>query len=49
LPAGAARITLTPEQKAWYVKKAGSSKGDMKARIPSQADEAFEAAIEGAY
>jgi hypothetical protein len=42
-------ITLSPEQKAWYVKKAEQQQGDMKREYPSTADEAFEAAIEGAY
>jgi hypothetical protein len=42
-------ITLTPEQKAWYVKKAEQQQGDMKREFPSTPDEAFEAAIEGAY
>jgi hypothetical protein len=42
-------ITLTPDQKAWYVKKAEQQQGDMKREFPSTPDEAFEAAIEGAY
>ena len=42
-------IWLTDEQKAWYVKKAESQKGDMKREYPSTADEAFEASVEGAY
>jgi hypothetical protein len=42
-------ITLTAEQKAWYVKKAEQQQGDMKREFPSTPDEAFEAAIEGAY
>ncbi len=42
-------ITLTPEQQAWYVKKAEQQQGDMKREFPSTPDEAFEAAIEGAY
>jgi hypothetical protein len=42
-------IALTPEQKAWYVKKAEQQQGDMKREFPSTPDEAFEAAIEGAY
>jgi hypothetical protein len=44
-----AGITLSPEQKAWYVKKAEQQQGDMKREFPSTPDEAFEAAIEGAY
>jgi hypothetical protein len=42
-------IALSPEQKAWYVKKAEQQQGDMKREFPSTPDEAFEAAIEGAY
>jgi len=42
-------IDLTPEQQAWYVKKAEQQQGDMKREFPSTPDEAFEAAIEGAY
>jgi hypothetical protein len=42
-------IKLTPDQKAWYVKKSEQQQGDMKREFPSTPDEAFEAAIEGAY
>jgi hypothetical protein len=42
-------IALSPDQKAWYVKKAEQQQGDMKREFPSTPDEAFEAAIEGAY
>jgi hypothetical protein len=42
-------IALTPEQQAWYVKKCEQQQGDMKREFPSTPDEAFEAAIEGAY
>lgn len=42
-------VTLTAEQQAWYVKKAEQQQGDMKREFPSTPDEAFEAAIEGAY
>jgi hypothetical protein len=42
-------LALTAEQKAWYVKKAEQQQGDMKREFPSTPDEAFEAAIEGAY
>jgi hypothetical protein len=42
-------ITLTADQRAWYVKKAEQQQGDMKREFPSTPDEAFEAAIEGAY
>lgn len=41
-------IRLTPAQKAWYVKKAATLKGDMKREYPSFPEEAFEAVIEGA-
>lgn len=42
-------ITLTGEQKAWYVKKADTLGSDMKREFPSTADESFEQALEGAY
>lgn len=42
-------ITLTREQRAWYVKKYEQQGEDMKREYPSTADEAFEASIEGAY
>ncbi len=42
-------IVLNDRQKAWYVKKSESQKGDMKREYPSTAAEAFEASIEGAY
>ena len=42
-------IALSPAQRAWYVKKAEQQQGDMKREFPSTPDEAFEAAIEGAY
>jgi hypothetical protein len=42
-------IALTADQKAWYARKAEQQQGDMKREYPSTADEAFEAAIEGAY
>jgi hypothetical protein len=42
-------IHLTGEQQAWYAKKAEQQQGDMKREFPSTPDEAFEAAIEGAY
>jgi hypothetical protein len=42
-------VNLTPAQQAWYVKKAEQQQGDMKREFPSTPDEAFEAAIEGAY
>ncbi len=42
-------VALTPAQRAWYVKKAEQQQGDMSREFPSTPDEAFEAAIEGAY
>ena len=42
-------IHLSDLQKAWYVKKAIQQGGDMKREYPSTPEEAFEAAIEGAY
>lgn len=42
-------IQLAAEQRAWYVKKAEQQQGDMIREFPSTPDEAFEAAIEGAY
>lgn len=42
-------VSLSAAQKAWYVKKAESQKGDMKREYPSTAAEAFEASVEGAY
>jgi len=42
-------IALEPEQKAWYVKKLATQGEAMKREFPSTPDEAFEAAIEGAY
>jgi hypothetical protein len=43
-----AGITLTPEQKAWYVKKRETLGRDMKREYPSTPKEAFEQAVEGA-
>ena len=40
---------LSDGQKAWYVKKAVTQGDDMKREYPSTPEEAFEAAIEGAY
>lgn len=42
-------IELSQEQQAWYVKKAIQQGKDMKREFPSTPEEAFEAAIEGAY
>lgn len=41
-------IELTIGQKAWYVLKAATQHEDMKREMPSFADEAFEAVVEGA-
>lgn len=41
-------IKLTPQQKAWYVKKKETQFDDMKREYPATPKEAFEAAIEGA-
>lgn len=43
------KVELTPEQKAWYVKKLEVLKNDMKREYPSTPKEAFEQAIDGAY
>ena len=42
-------ITLTAEQRAWYAKKEDQQGADMKREFPSTPNEAFEAAVEGAY
>lgn len=42
-------IETTPEQRAWYVKKAETQGGDMRREFPSTPEEAFEQALEGAY
>lgn len=42
-------IILTPEQKAWYVKKAQTQGEYMKREYPSTPEEAFETANEGFY
>jgi hypothetical protein len=42
-------ITLSREQRAWYVKKSEEQGEDMKREYPSTPEEAFEASIEGAY
>jgi hypothetical protein len=42
-------IKLSAEQKAWYAKKSEEQGEKMKREHPSTPDEAFEAAIEGAY
>lgn len=43
------KIKLSLEQKAWYAKKAEEQQDDMGREFPSHPDEAFAAAIEGAY
>lgn len=40
---------ISPGQKAWYVKKSETQQDEMKREFPSTPDEAFEAAIQGAY
>lgn len=42
-------IKLTPRKKAWYAKKWKTQGDEMKREHPSTPEEAFEAAIEGAY
>lgn len=42
-------IKTTPEQQAWYAKKAETLKDDMKREYPSTPDEAFAQSVEGAY
>ena len=42
-------ISLTPGQKAWYQTKAETLEDDIKREHPSTIEEAFEAAISGAY
>lgn len=42
-------IDLTPGQKAWYVKKAETQGEDMRREFPATPEEAFAAAVEGAY
>jgi hypothetical protein len=42
-------ISLSREQRAWYIKKAEQQGDDMKQEFPSTADEAFDVALEGAY
>lgn len=42
-------IELTDEQKTWYVRIAETQDDKMKREYPSYPEEAFEAAIEGAY
>lgn len=42
-------ITLSPAQRAWYVKTAAVQGDKMKQEHPSTPDEAFEQAVDGAY
>ena len=42
-------IKLSDPQKAWYVKKADQQQEDMFREFPSYPEEAFHAAVEGAY
>lgn len=43
------KISLSPEQKAWWIWEEQLLGGDMKRENPATAEEAFEQAIEGAY
>ena len=42
-------ISLTLQQRAWYVKKSEQQDEDMKREFPTTPQEAFEASVEGAY
>lgn len=42
-------ITLSKEQKNWYVKKKATQGDDMKREFPSTPEEAFEQSVDGAY
>lgn len=42
-------VSLTPEQKAWYIKKWEILGDDIYQEYPSTPDEAFKASIQGAY
>ena len=42
-------VTLSQNQRAWYVKKRQTQGADMKREYPSTPKEAFEASVEGAY
>lgn len=44
-----AGITLTPAQKAWYLKKAEEQGDKMRREHPSNFDECFQGSVEGAY
>ncbi|MCK4871051.1 MAG: terminase [Gammaproteobacteria bacterium] len=42
-------ITLSPEFRAWYVKKKAQQKDDMVREYPNTIDEAFESSVDGSY
>lgn len=42
-------VTLSPEQRAWYILKKRVEKGSMRSEHPSTPEEAFHAAVQGAY
>lgn len=42
-------VTLTRQQRSWWIKKAEQQGDDMKREFPATPKEAFEASIEGAY
>lgn len=42
-------VTLTPEQRAWYILKKRVQKGAMWSEHPSTPEEAFQASVQGAY
>lgn len=42
-------IILSPDHRAWYVKKKAQQKDDMVREYPSSIDEAFESSVDGAY
>lgn len=48
-PEGDEPRLLTPQQKAWYVKKAEQQGDEMKREFPSTPEESFEQSMEGAY
>ena len=43
------KVALTPEQRAWYILKKRVEKGSMRSEHPSTPEEAFQAAVHGAY
>lgn len=46
---GKHKIDLTPEQKAWYVKKEETLQGDMLKEHPSTPDECWQETLDGTY